>query len=130
MTAGPGQSAGQRRRARAAAALLGCLPLLACLAQPPASPADGTAAPAVVEVTIHDYSFDPAMLRVRAGTTVRWVNREKRTSHSVLFTGEAGLESERLFPDETWQRRFEKPGVYAYTCGPHPEMQGRIEVTE
>lgn len=77
------------------------------------------------EVVIRDHRFEPAELRIRAGDTVRWVNHEKRTSHSVLFPG---LESERLLPGEHWERRFDKPGRYPYACGPHPEMQGLVIV--
>ena len=83
----------------------------------------------VVEIAIRDYSFQPAELKIRAGTTVRWTNQEKRVSHSVLFTGPGGFESDRIFPGESWKRRFDKPGVYPFTCGPHPEMHGNIEVT-
>lgn len=83
-----------------------------------------------VEVGIREYKYDPAELKVKAGTTVKWINNEKRTSHSILFTGPGGFESERIFPGESWQRVFDKPGSYPYTCGPHPEMKGRIEVTE
>lgn len=82
-----------------------------------------------VEVTILDYKFNPPQLRLKAGTTVRWTNREKRTTHSVLFTGPDGFESERMFPGESWQRVFDKPGSYPFTCGPHPEMKGQVEVT-
>ncbi|WP_404302259.1 cupredoxin domain-containing protein [Alicycliphilus denitrificans] len=82
-----------------------------------------------VEVIIQNYRFDPAQVRVRAGDTVRWVNQEKRTSHSVLFSPEQGGESERFFPQESWQRQFETPGRYPYSCGPHPEMKGEVEVT-
>lgn len=85
---------------------------------------------AQAEVVIRDYKFDPAELRVKPGTTVKWTNQEKRTSHSVLFLGPDGFESERLFPDESWQRTFDKPGSYPYSCGPHPEMRGRVEVAE
>lgn len=101
----------------AAAAALAALPLL-------------TRAAETVEIAISDYRFQPAELTIKVGTTVRWVNNEKRTSHSILFTGEGGSESERFFPGESWQRTFDNPGVYIYTCGPHPEMSGRIEVTE
>lgn len=83
-----------------------------------------------VEVSIKDYKFIPAELKIKAGTTVKWINDEKRTTHSVLFTGPGGFESERFFPGESWQRTFDKPGVYPYSCGPHPEMKGSIEVTE
>lgn len=86
------------------------------------------AQPAVVTVRIHGHRFDPPRLTVPAGTTVRWVNDERRTSHSVRFAAEGGLESERLLPGEHWERRFERPGRHPYDCGPHPEMTGVIEV--
>ncbi len=83
-----------------------------------------------VEVLIKDYRFQPHELRIQPGDTVKWVNREKRTSHSVVFPSENGLESERMFPDETWSRRFDHPGRYPYHCGPHPEMAGMVDVGE
>lgn len=95
-----------------------------CLAAPASYSADA------VQVGIAEYKFSPAELTVKVGTTVTWTNREKRTSHSVFFTGPAGFESERLFPGESWSRTFDKPGSFPYTCGPHPEMKGRIDVTE
>lgn len=81
-----------------------------------------------VEVVIQNYRFEPAEVRIRAGDTVRWINREKRTSHSVLFASEQGGESERFFPQESWERRFDAPGTYSYSCGPHPEMKGDVVV--
>lgn len=84
----------------------------------------------LVEIRIEGYKFIPSEVSVRAGDSVRWINREKRTSHSVVFPAEGGLESERLFPDESWERRFEKAGRYEYHCGPHPEMKGLIVVSE
>ena len=81
-----------------------------------------------VEVTVKDYQFQPALIKIRVGDTIKWINREKRTSHSVTFSADQGGESERFFPDETWQRRFDTPGSYPYHCGPHPEMIGRVVV--
>jgi plastocyanin len=91
--------------------------------------AASVAAAETVEITILDYKFNPAQLTIKAGTTVKWINAEKRTTHSVLFSGPGGFESERFFPGESWQRSFDKPGSYPYGCGPHPEMKGLIEVT-
>lgn len=108
------------RLTRRLALLLG----VSWLAATPASRAQGTTA----VVSIQQHRFEPARVVVKAGATVRWVNEEKRTSHSILFKGEGGLESERLFPGESWERRFERPGRYPYTCGPHPEMNGVVEV--
>ena len=81
-----------------------------------------------VEVAIASYRFEPAEIRIKAGDTVRWINREKRTSHSVVFPEEGGRESERMFPDESWERSFAAPGRYPYSCGPHPEMKGIVVV--
>ena len=88
------------------------------------------AAQGVVEVRIDKYQFVPKEVRVKPGATVKWINDEKRTSHSVLFTGDGGFESERMFPGESWERKFDRPGIYPYTCGPHPEMSGVVEVAE
>ncbi|MDO9600481.1 MAG: plastocyanin/azurin family copper-binding protein [Azoarcus sp.] len=88
-----------------------------------------SASPFAHEVEVSNYQFKPAELHIRAGETVTWVNREKRVSHSVIFLG-SGTESERFFPDERWSRKFDAPGRYPYTCGPHPEMLGVIVVTD
>ena len=84
----------------------------------------------LVDVRIEGYQYQPAEVTIRAGDSVRWTNHEKRTSHSVLFPRDGGLESERMFPQESWRRRFEKPGRYDYHCGPHPEMKGVVVVGE
>jgi len=81
----------------------------------------------VVEVGIAQMKFVAQQIKITPGTMVKWVNQEKRTNHTVLFEQE-GLESERLFPGESWQRTFDKPGIYTYRCGPHPEMTGVVEV--
>lgn len=83
-----------------------------------------------VEVAIENMRFDPPAVKIKAGTAVIWINREKRTNHSVLFEQENGLESDRLFPGETYSRTFAAPGSYPYRCGPHPEMHGLVEVVE
>jgi len=83
-----------------------------------------------VEVIIQGYKYQPAEIKVKVGTKVRWVNKEKRTSHSVIWSGPmGGLESERFFPGESYEHTFDKPGVYPYVCGPHPEMKGAVIVT-
>ena len=82
----------------------------------------------VAEIGIDQYKFIPAEITIKVGDSVRWTNREKRTSHSVLFAAENGLESERLFPGESWKRSFAAPGSYGYRCGPHEEMKGVVHV--
>ena len=82
------------------------------------------------EVSNSDSRFQPAALPIKAGDAVRWSNREKRTSHSVVFPAEGGLESERMFPGESWQRTFDQRGRHEYQCGPHPEMKGVVLVED
>lgn len=84
----------------------------------------------VVEVSIEKMKFEPQQVKIKPGTTVKWVNNEKRNNHSILFEKEDLPESDRFFPGESWQRTFEKPGLFPYRCGPHPEMTGVVEVVE
>lgn len=94
----------------------------------PAHASDGKPVADVVEVSIIKMQFEPQKITVKAGTTVKWINKEKRNNHSIFFEKEGLPESERLFQDETWQRTFDKPGVYPYICGPHPQMTGEVVV--
>ena len=49
-----------------------------------------------------------------------------------LSNGKSVEQTERdakaLFPEESWKRKFTKPGEHPYICGPHPEMVGRVIV--
>ncbi len=87
----------------------------------------GSTLAAEYQVVAERYTFTPAELHVRRGDTVKWVNNEKRVSHSVLFVS-SGQESERFFPGESWSRTFADSGRYEYHCGPHPEMTGVVIV--
>lgn len=94
-----------------------------------ASPVAADKPDSVVEVIIKDYEYQPAELTIAPGTTVRWVNQERRANHDVYFADE-DLGSPRFFPEESWERTFDEPGVYPYHCRPHQErdMQGVIRV--
>lgn len=94
----------------------------------PSSEVDG-----VTVVKMYEYSFCPKQITIPAGTTVRWVNVDKRTSHSVL-SPDAGIpETDRVFPEEHVEITFPVPGPVDYLCGPHWEtrdMVGMVTVTE
>ncbi len=83
---------------------------------------------APVEVEIQGFKFIPQEITVKAGTTIRWSNREKRQYHSVWFEQAGDPEPGYFFPGESYERSFDKPGVYPYHCGPHPEMTGTVIV--
>lgn len=75
-------------------------------------------------VLMYKYSFCPAEITVPVGTTVRWVNVDKRTSHSVILPDEP--ESDRLFPEEFVEYTFLTSGDQRYLCGPHWERDDMI----
>lgn len=82
--------------------------------------------PGVTVVTMYKYTFCPLTVTVSPGSTVRWVNIDKRTSHSFWFRDAGKPESERLFSEETAEMSFDVPGEYGYLCGPHWESHGMI----
>ena len=77
-----------------------------------------------VVVKLYKYNFCPANVTVKPGTKVRWVNIDRRTSHSVWLKEAKMAESERFFPEETWEFTFVTPGTYPYLCGPHWKDEG------
>ena len=84
----------------------------------------------VVVIKMYKYTFCPPDLEVKAGTTLRWINVDKRTSHSVWFKENGEPESDRLFPDEFVEMTLDQPGEFNYICGPHHEQEGmRAAVT-
>lgn len=80
----------------------------------------------VTVVTMYKYNFCPSEITVPVGTTVRWVNVDKRTSHSVLVKNSGLPESDRAFPEEIIEFTFLVPGPQDYLCGPHWEVQNMI----
>ena len=93
---------------------------------PDAAPEDG-----VFVVKLYKYTFCPPNITVPPGSTVRWINVDKRTSHSVWLKQAGEAESERFFPDEVWSFTFDESGAYPYLCGPHwkdEDMYGHVTV--
>ena len=79
----------------------------------------------VTIVKMYKYTFCPQHLKIKKGAKVRWVNVDKRTSHSVWFQEQGGKESDRIFAEETVNMVLDlPPGVNPYICGPHWEQQG------
>lgn len=81
-----------------------------------------------VTVDIIEFKFVPQEITVKVGDSVRWTNREKRQYHSVWFEKLGEPEPDYLFPDDSYERRFDKAGNFPYRCGPHPEMTGAVHV--
>jgi len=81
-------------------------------------------------VEIYKMKFIPAEITIKPGDSVIWKNIEKRQYHSVWFKQFDKEEPDYFFPDERYQRSFDKTGDFPYECGPHPRMKGRVIVIE
>ena len=84
-------------------------------------------APATVVIKNFDYA--PATLKVKAGTRVTWRN-DDATNHTVTFSGGgAPREIGNLGERARATRTFTRVGTFAYICGFHPNMHGRVVVS-
>lgn len=82
------------------------------------------------EVLIEDFSFKPAELKIKTGTTVNWTNNDD-VAHDVDSDTEDGLlQSELLERGESYSFKFDKAGTYNYHCHPHPFMKATVVVSE
>ncbi len=79
-------------------------------------------------VNIKSYSFQPATLRVPAGTTVTWSNLDN-VQHTVTSDVQGLFNSGVIMPGKQFVYTFVVPGTYSYHCSIHPGMKGTITVT-
>ena len=80
------------------------------------------------DVSIKKFKFIPAEITVNVNDSIRWTNKEKRQYHSVWFEQLGEPEPDYFFPDEFFERTFDKAGDFPYRCGPHPRMKGIVHV--
>jgi plastocyanin len=78
-------------------------------------------------IAIDNFTFAPAEVTVKAGTKVLFVNHDDIPHSVVLENGK--IRSRALDTDDSFAFVFDKPGVFIYFCGLHPQMKGRIKVT-
>jgi plastocyanin len=80
-------------------------------------------------IAMYKSAFCPPRLTVRAGTTVRFLNLDRRTSHSVWLRDAGKPETERAFSGEALDVTVDlSPGEHRYLCGPHWEREGMIGI--
>jgi plastocyanin len=75
---------------------------------------------------IDNFTFTPARLSVKAGTTVTWRN-EDDIPHTVTSATQL-FKSKALDTDDSFSFTFTEPGTYEYFCSLHPRMTGTIVV--
>jgi plastocyanin len=110
------------------------LPVLAlAFALVPAAAGTG-ATTAVKKVGIHDNYYTPAKLKVKEGTTIKWVwPNDTGDTHDVNLgkrpKGVKPFSSELVAVGYSFKRKLTKPGIYHIYCSLHDEMKMTITVT-
>jgi plastocyanin len=95
---------------------------------------DGPAAAAdePVPVTLKNHQFEPRLLRVRPGQTIRFDNADD-VLHSLLLVGhESVLGGEFVDPGQSYTVQLPRnmaPGTYELACTIHVDMRGQIAVS-
>ena len=109
-----------RRRLSAGAALLAAALAGAAILFP------GVVRAEDATVKIDNFTFAPARLAVKAGTTVTW-RTEDDIPHTVTSATRL-FKSKALDTDDSFSFTFTEPGTYEYFCSLHPRMTGTIVV--
>jgi plastocyanin len=78
-------------------------------------------------VTIDNFAFSPATLKVKVGQKVSWTNKQQGVAHTV--TADGGTFDHPMPSGATFSFAFTKAGSFAYHCTIHPSMHGTIVVS-
>lgn len=89
-------------------------------------------APESVTVMMEDFVYNPKTLRVKAGTTLVFFNRDI-AKHNITSDSEA-FKSPNIASGDSFTLKLDQPGTYLYYCTFHGDkggvdMSGVIEVT-
>jgi plastocyanin len=85
----------------------------------------GAHAVETTNVMIDNFTFEPAQLTVKIGSTVTWKNRDD-IPHTVVSAGK--FRSKTMDTDDSYSFTFTAAGDYKYFCSLHPHMTGTIKV--
>jgi plastocyanin len=99
--------------------ILACVLLAASLSAPAAKVDDAM-------VVMKNFDFSPMDITVAPGSTVTWKNLDGEP-HTVA-SRDGLFRSPALDQNDTYQFKFDKPGVYKYICSIHPKMMATITV--
>jgi plastocyanin len=83
----------------------------------------------LTDVSVVDFAFEPAIITITAGSTVRWT-RSNTSVFTHTTTSNTGVwNSGDLAPHDPFAFTFDTPGIYLYHCDYHAlSMQGAVIV--
>ena len=79
-------------------------------------------------VSIQNMAFYPAVIKVKKGSAVTWIQNDRMT-HDVV-SSDKHFKSQHLRQGQSFTQQFDQPGVYNYYCSLHPSMKGQVIVEE
>jgi len=91
--------------------------------------APGTAAtpkPVTHTVVIERMQFDPAVLTVKVGDIIVWINRDPFPHTATAHGGP--FDSHEIAAARSWKYTAKKGGVFPYACTLHPTMLATLRV--
>lgn len=77
-------------------------------------------------VTIEEFQYKPADLKVKAGTKVTFTNKDS-FAHTVTAKDKA-YDSGNMEEGAVFEHTYDKPGTYDYFCAIHVYMTGTVTV--
>jgi plastocyanin len=89
--------------------------------------AAGAARADEMKVKIDNFTFEPQVLTVKAGTTVVWTNDDD-IPHTVTSSSRGQFKSKALDTNDSFSFTFREAGTFAYFCSLHPHMTATIRV--
>ena len=93
------------------------------------TPATTTPVAGLNSIAIKNFAFSPAILTIKTGTTVTWMNQDGAPHTIASDPGSVvAFTSESLANGASYQFTFNQSGTYSYYCTIHPSMKGTIIV--
>ncbi len=80
-------------------------------------------------VTIKSFKFEPATIKVKAGTEITWTNQDSKDHTVSSDGGSQKFNSGHLAKGKTYKEKFAKAGAYQYKCEIHTYMTGTVQVS-
>ncbi len=76
-------------------------------------------------VRVDGFSFEPSLLSVPRGATVRWRFRDDRVHDATVVRGPRGFATATV-RNRTEQQRLRSPGEYRLYCSIHPVLMSQV----
>ena len=78
-------------------------------------------------VVIRGFKFEPVVLTVKPGDTVRWENQDI-VPHNAVSTETKEFDTGTMAVGASWKYEASNKGTFFYGCTLHPNMKGKLVV--